>query len=482
MKKRFLCIILAALILPAIYSASVYAADKISVKEIASGLDYDGIGDFHEGLATATLNKKTGYIDKTGKLVIPCVYDDVWYFNNGLARVKIDGKENYIDKSGKIIITIEYDEIGPFSDGMAWVRKGDKYGYINKNGDLVIPIVYDVYHCDFENYTLIHDFSEGLSAVSINGKCGFIDKTGVLAIPAIYDGNFWNGEWAAYIPKFSDGLARVRKDNKWGVINKAGEEIVPFELDYRMIGNSWTGFRSEPARVCTNDKAGFIDKNGNFVVPLIYNSCSDFNGALAFVCDYTHGELGAYIDRTGKIVTPFEYYADLWSYWVYAPASEGMTVAQKNGKFGCLDEKGNVAVPFNYDNIYPFSCGLAFVENKDAAIRGFVDKTGKMVISIEYRENYAYAHYFFSDGLVWLMQNDKYGYADTTGEIVVPYVYDSANNFSEGLAVVQKDGKWAILEIQNYSSPKTNDPLGIILISGIYMIIILTGLKKIKRS
>ena len=48
---------------------------------------YDYAGGFSEGLARVKLNDKLGFIDKTGKQVVPCVYDDAWNFSEGLARV-----------------------------------------------------------------------------------------------------------------------------------------------------------------------------------------------------------------------------------------------------------------------------------------------------------------------------------------------------------------------------------------------------------
>jgi len=474
MKRKISNMILALFVLTAIFAASVGAAGKITVKEIASGLEYDGIGDFHDGLAMVATGKKTGYIDKTGKLVVPLIYDQADYykyspaFDGGLACVKIDGKENYIDKTGEVIIKIEYDEVGPFSDGMAWIKKGDKYGYIDKSGALAIPFVFYVYTDDFSGEAIVPDFSEGLAAVRIDGKCGFMDKTGKIVIPAQYSGDFYYGEWGSYNPKFHDGLVRVIKDYSPGIIDKAGEVVVPFG-QYTLIGNNLTGFFTDGlAKVYTRDengdtKSGFIDTSGNIIVPPKYSYFSDFNGALAYVHDYGQGDRGAYMDKTGTVVTPFDYYADQWCNWFYTPSCEGMTIAQKDGKFGCLDEKGNIAVPFAYDNIGMFSCGLAFVEDRESGVCGFVDKTGKMIVPVEHYPNVAYVDYKFSYGLLWVMEGGiegKRGYVDTAGEIVVPCIYDYAASFSEGLAAVQKDGKWSILEIQTAAEPSEAPRVG----------------------
>ena len=63
---------------------------------------YSNAGDFCEGRAAVT-NGKVGYIDKSGKLVIPMKYDNPTlssYFMDGLALVYLNGDWGYIDKEG----------------------------------------------------------------------------------------------------------------------------------------------------------------------------------------------------------------------------------------------------------------------------------------------------------------------------------------------------------------------------------------------
>ena len=55
---------------------------------------------FSEGLADVRLNGKWGFIDKSGKVVIPFKYDDALPFSEGFAVVELDGKDGYIDKNG----------------------------------------------------------------------------------------------------------------------------------------------------------------------------------------------------------------------------------------------------------------------------------------------------------------------------------------------------------------------------------------------
>ncbi len=205
---------------------------------------YNEVKDFSEGLAAVVLDGKVGFIDKTGKEIVPCKYDAYWQmvaagdemmtreiyqysFSEGMAWVCVDtGEENewgesmykwgYIDTTGKEVIPCKYDDVGSFSEGMArvcvdtgedeWGNPIYKWGYIDITGKEVVPCKYDE----------VKDFSEGMAVVRLgstyDGKSGFIDKTGKEVVPCKYD--------RAY--DFSEGMAAVRLNGKWGFISVNG--------------------------------------------------------------------------------------------------------------------------------------------------------------------------------------------------------------------------------------------------------------------
>ena len=133
-------------------------------------------------------NVNFAFAGQTYKEVIPLKYDEACGFSEGLAAVGLiseDGhkfKFGYIDKTGKVVIPFKYDYFGEenyksgyyFSEGLSAVKLNSKWGFIDKTGKEVIPPKYD----------LAGDFSEGLAAVGLIGedgykfKFGYIDKTG----------------------------------------------------------------------------------------------------------------------------------------------------------------------------------------------------------------------------------------------------------------------------------------------------------------
>lgn len=181
-------------------------------------LEYDEVGDFSDGLARVWKRNEDGtyldnYVDTTGKLLVFKEYYCGDFFE-GLASVtKADGdKYGYIDRTGKMVIPQEYDWAGNFFDGLAVVAKDERYGYTDRTGKVVIPLKYDA----------AASFSEGLAAVEQDGKWGYIDQTGKLVIPFQYD--------EAYA--FSEGLATIMKNGKGGFIDTSGKLVASFPFHF----------------------------------------------------------------------------------------------------------------------------------------------------------------------------------------------------------------------------------------------------------
>jgi serine/threonine protein kinase len=161
---------------------------------------YNYMGKYSEGLAvvyndTCEYNiqfmnlyhhntvRKYGFIDKTGKEVIPLKYDVAEAFSERFARVGKREQDNmkygFVDKTGKEITPLQYDFVEPFSEDFACVGKKGwgnmKYGFVDKTGKEVIPLEYDN----------AESFSNGVAKVMVRdgSKYGFgtsfyIDKRG----------------------------------------------------------------------------------------------------------------------------------------------------------------------------------------------------------------------------------------------------------------------------------------------------------------
>jgi hypothetical protein len=194
-----------------------------------------------------------------------------------------------------------------------------------------------------------------------------------------------------------------------------------------MIGYFYDGLAS----VDKNGKSGFVDTSGNIVVPLIYDEVSNFINGFALV---RSGELWGMIDATGNVVIPIEYET-------LRDFSDGVALAKiPYGEKGFVDISGNFTPLYNYD-IYSFSEGFALFSEGYKGKRGYIDKTGALVIPAEYDLAYS-----FENGLARVQKNGYWGYINKAGKAVVPIVYDQVDDFIGGFARVMKDGKYGLVD------------------------------------
>jgi len=150
---------------------------------------------------------KYGFIDKQGKLVIPCQYSSAKDFNEGYATVVSDSKVHCIKEDGKDAFPLEgVDYIGSFSEGYAAAMNGDKLMYVDTKGKIQIE----------PGFEIGKPFNNGLAAVSKDGKWGYIDTKGKEAINRQFDA----------ASKFYGDFAVVETNGKYGLINKAGQYTV----------------------------------------------------------------------------------------------------------------------------------------------------------------------------------------------------------------------------------------------------------------
>lgn len=83
--------------------------------------------DFSNEIAEVSMSvngeKKCGYIDKEGNIIIDCQFEAARKFtSDGLAAVKLDGKWGYIKTDGSWLLEPQFDDAHSFSNGYAAVK------------------------------------------------------------------------------------------------------------------------------------------------------------------------------------------------------------------------------------------------------------------------------------------------------------------------------------------------------------------------
>jgi hypothetical protein len=238
---------------------------------------------------------KFGFVDSTGKIFKELQYTDALSFSEGLAYVMKKGERGYIDKTGKMVIPLDTNLVGyAFSEGLAAVSNDKfKVGFIDKSGALKIGFKQDIPAI----------FSEGLARVAdtLTGKIGFINEYGVLTIRCLFDQAYdmhENRTMAGYYDK----TYRM----KWAMLNKKGEILTDFRFSHAKE------FKNGAAVVLFDNRWGYIDSTGNFLFSNNYDLANSFaKDGLAWVVD---GEKQGFINKSGKMVVELpkaDYYFDL---------------------------------------------------------------------------------------------------------------------------------------------------------------------------
>ena len=254
--------------------------------------------------------RKHGFLDENGEVVIDFIYESSYAFSEGLAPVALNGKYGYIDTEGNTVIPFQYDWALRFYDGLAAVELDGKWGFIRKDGTVAVPICYELYH----------SFGEGLAPVERDGVWGYVDTGGNTVIPFQYDTDYG-------AEPFSEGLAKVQKNGVTQFIDKSGAVVFTVDdAEYRVIGN----------------RAAFSDGR----CPVLVDS---MEGAQAV------SHCGA-IDTTGKLVIPAIYENAL-------AFSGGLSLAQLDGKYGYIDVNGTTILPFIYVSATGFTDGCALAKD-----------------------------------------------------------------------------------------------------------------------
>ncbi|MBP6688102.1 MAG: WG repeat-containing protein [Lacibacter sp.] len=242
-------------------------------------------------------------------------YDNVWDVAEGFGAVLKDGKWGFVDTSGKLVIPLQFENPSQFKQGFATVKKEGKMGIINKTGKVLVDFLYDY----------IGDYNDGLfSARDFKSKYGFIDSANNVLIPFDYD--------EVNISWFSGGLAIMKRGNKYGAVDKTNKAVIPFEYDELGIND---GF--EPGYVVGKkaNKIVLVDKTGQLInLPGIdvYEKIQPVKNNLLLVKEKASGSEGI-IDLTGKVIIPIQYKSVTDFYKGYA------IVESDSGRY-LLDEKG----------------------------------------------------------------------------------------------------------------------------------------------
>jgi hypothetical protein len=254
--------------------------------------------NFHDGRALAKRDGLYGYVDLDGREAVPCRYRRATIFFEGRALVwEQDGTPCFIDRDGALIAPclVAFDDAsGLWAEGLLRIRRARLYGFLDLDGREAVPC----------RYPDAHDgFWCGLAGVSRDGCWGFVDRHGHEVVPPRY----------VWVEPFFDGVGTA------GVLGAAGYGRIDPEGRER-VRCAWASpvgrFREGRAQVdlgplvdpgrdgagtLARAQIGFVDEQGELVVPCRFVSATDFADGVSWVTTLDRPTRFA-IDRDGREV------------------------------------------------------------------------------------------------------------------------------------------------------------------------------------
>jgi len=393
-------------------------------------------------------------------------------FRNGLAKVAVDGfGYGFVNKDLTFVITPRYSLAKDFSEGYAIAVTTDKQNVIiDKSGREVF------FQKEFsgEKYKNICNCVDSMLRVSLMGKMGILDFNYRLAYYHDDDNNA--GLWGYVNTKgdeviapqyifafdFKDGIAQVCKgkweyknqwnerentngwwseEMLWGFIDKQGNEVVPCKFDEIQIFQNENSEKYETEYFKAHiggwkeGKWGVIDRKGNWVVEPIFKDV-----------DYTISDEGCFAfyvaDKWSDVNVPMGIYSLFENRVIFEPQflnvdflSNGNFIVElydknKNKNITkVIDREGNQTFESDYSSIYwseeMYKVTVWEDINGNGLLRrGLIDKSGKIVLPCKYNADW---NGISQERRKIICKDDasgKYGMIDFEENTIIPAVYD----------------------------------------------------------
>ena len=280
---------------------------------------------------------KVGLMDNRFNIVVPTMYDRLSIRGNGVVVAQKDGKYGVFTIWGDQIFPFDYNDIAtltynePIGQGgtemshilsdLFAVKKGDLYALYNiDHTELLPPEFKDMW---------ANGYSRLIYLTNAEGKQGLAEFDGRLLTPKFYDSIVYYYANSNYLADdgrsfpiyydYPDDMYLAGDSGSFSIYKRDGELAYQIQGKYKAI--STLDIHTKRAVVMAADKSGgqydemgLVGFDGQMIIPAIYTNMHETS-----LVSYPH-VLGL-----------------------------DVSVAKKDGKWGALDSKGHVVIPFVLD-------------------------------------------------------------------------------------------------------------------------------------
>jgi hypothetical protein len=324
-------------------------------------------------------------------------------------KLNFDNTVQLINLATNTKKNLSFGEAGDFNEEGIFIGKQKLYDFYDYTGKKLNRVSY---------YSVIN-FSEGVCATQLTSKF----------LPELTDKNFNKIKYLTtnFQGPYSEGLAYATNPQlgKIYYLDKKGNEV--FSLSAK------EGSRCLGGLVTIKDnynKYYLVNKTGKPLNSKTWEAIGEFSDGLALVKDNSKW---GFIDAQGNKVIDTKFDAA-------SGFTKGAAIVKENGKFFLINKKGDPINSNKYDAAGTPDYGT-FPVQKDN-LTGLIDSKGNVLI--DFKQNYSSLLYMTEDR-VWASKDGKWGLLDNTGKALTEFIYDGANFFKNGFAVVKMNDKYGVI-------------------------------------
>lgn len=426
---------------------------EISISGIVSSIPYE------KTVLKYKENEKYGLIGYDGKEITKPIYDEIVGLKNKESEMKVkkDGKFGVINAKGATLIKEEYDDI--VADG--FYTEEDKYGL---SGYIVSNKTTNGYRFGYINYDHVKDLDVKYNSIERilqnnnndiclivckNGQYGIV-KNNKLLVNYSYQGIEYDN---------TNKLFELQRSAKFGIIDYNGNEIVPIE--YNEIAINGMYIKAEK----TEEQTDFYNIFGGKVTDIKYTSLIKTENDKYYIT-ITENDLYGVVNSNKEEIIKNKY-----SYIEYL-FDDYFIAAKENGYLGVINSKNEKVIDFKYNVLQKIEDtnvieAKVLKENIVELYSKELEKIYSSKNAYVYKENIyikAYTHneakyfnlngnetktdkVFESNSLLASKVDNKWGFIDRNGKVIINYDYDKVTEFNEyGFAGIMKDNKWGAID------------------------------------
>lgn len=423
-----------------------------------------------------TLNKLHGIADTSGRIVAPAIYQTVTPLDDQSWLCREDTASWIVENNGKRTRTLHLDEMGNWQGNFATFRLGSKIGLLHITGRVLLNPLY-------EEITIL----PGAVRVKSEGNWTMIalkddGSTRAANVILVQSASEQGPNPSTFARGSSNNLppAATATSNGWFLANNRlyGWRNRSGVLGIKPTYESVTSFSSSLTLTSTRtDNAavyGLVDHNtGKVLTPQIYSSLQADKRYPSIIRGIqAKGQrmnliiegkgivplplltyVGPVKDRLMRYNTgganltgnhPSQLITEVWNPSI--PFLMNAQIYTQGGKWGFLNEKGQIRKEAAYEYATDFNHGQAIVKlNKKW---GVIDTSFAFVIPAEY-DSIAVID-TLGERLIYktISSGDRFRFMNEQGEIQITELHANARPFNNGFAVVKRDKDWAYLNEQ----------------------------------